>query len=178
MSSLRRHFDRVVKRIPTNRCKQASGSYYKGAEILVIVLPESFASECSCHQGLDNHKDRSYKSRLPPPHQNLFLSYTGIGASASGRGTAFPLPSFTEVLISLVAMASAILTSALTFRPQGANIQNFIIENDNIILRLPTPEDYGKRNTPHFGESIGRVANRLPNPVVHLNESAGQERWT
>lgn len=65
--------------------------------------------------------------------------------------------------------SSTISTSSLRFLSRGAIIQRFNIANRNIVLGFPTPADYGSRNEPHFGETIGRVANRLANAAVHLN---------
>ncbi|OGM47728.1 hypothetical protein ABOM_004349 [Aspergillus bombycis] len=42
------------------------------------------------------------------------------------------------------------------------------VSGKNIVLNFLT-EDYAKRNEPHFGETIGRVANRLKNATVCLN---------
>lgn len=60
-------------------------------------------------------------------------------------------------------------TSSLTFLPRGAIIQRFNISNKNIVLEFPTLNDYVSRNEPHYGETIGRVANRLANATIHLN---------
>lgn len=48
-----------------------------------------------------------------------------------------------------------------TFLPLGAIIQEFRIGGKNIVLGFPTQDHYVKYNTPHYGATIGRVANRI-----------------
>jgi len=48
-----------------------------------------------------------------------------------------------------------------TFLPFGATIQTFKVNGKNIVLGFDTQEQYEKYNGPYFGETIGRVANRL-----------------
>ena len=48
-----------------------------------------------------------------------------------------------------------------TFLPFGAILQTFNVGGVNIVLGFPTAEDYKTHNDPHFGETIGRFANRL-----------------
>lgn len=48
-----------------------------------------------------------------------------------------------------------------TFLPLGAIIQTFNVGGINIVQGFPKQEDYPKYNTPYFGETIGRVANRI-----------------
>ncbi|KAK2595553.1 hypothetical protein QQS21_006727 [Conoideocrella luteorostrata] len=48
-----------------------------------------------------------------------------------------------------------------SFLPLGAIIQTFKVKDTNIVLGFPTQEQYVKYNTPFFGETIGRVANRI-----------------
>ena len=57
--------------------------------------------------------------------------------------------------------------STFTFLPLGAIIQEFRVAGQNIVLGFPTQEHYVKYNTPHFGATIGRVANRLKDAVIH-----------
>ncbi|KAJ5667966.1 Glycoside hydrolase-type carbohydrate-binding subgroup [Penicillium maclennaniae] len=57
--------------------------------------------------------------------------------------------------------------------PLGAIIQEFRVGGKNIVLGFPTQEHYEKYNTAHYGATIGRVANRIKNGLIHnLN---GQE---
>jgi aldose 1-epimerase len=48
-----------------------------------------------------------------------------------------------------------------TFLPLGAIIQSMNIKDTNIVLGFPNQEQYVKYNAPFFGETIGRVANRI-----------------
>lgn len=50
---------------------------------------------------------------------------------------------------------------AFTFLPQGAIIQELRIAGQNIVQGFPKPEPYKTKNTAFFGETIGRVANRI-----------------
>lgn len=52
---------------------------------------------------------------------------------------------------------------AFTFLPLGAILQTFVVDGINIVQGFPTQEDYEKYNAPYFGETIGRVANRISN---------------
>lgn len=45
--------------------------------------------------------------------------------------------------------------------PLGAIIQTFNVGKTNIVQGFPTTELYQKHNEPFFGETIGRVANRI-----------------
>ncbi|PTB77444.1 galactose mutarotase-like protein [Trichoderma longibrachiatum ATCC 18648] len=47
------------------------------------------------------------------------------------------------------------------FLPLGAIIQSFKVKDTNIVLGFPEQEHYVKYNTAYFGETIGRVANRI-----------------
>lgn len=61
--------------------------------------------------------------------------------------------------------------AAFSFLPLGAIIQEFRIADQNIVLGFSTQEQYDKYNTPHFGATIGRVANRIQGAVIHsLND--------
>lgn len=53
-----------------------------------------------------------------------------------------------------------------TFLPLGAIIQEFRIGGKNIVLGFPTQEHYIEHNTPHYGATIGRVANRIKNGCI------------
>lgn len=50
---------------------------------------------------------------------------------------------------------------AFTFLPLGATLQSFKVNGLNIVQGFHTQEQYVKYNTPYFGSTIGRVANRL-----------------
>lgn len=56
--------------------------------------------------------------------------------------------------------------SSVSFLPQGALIQNFIVKGHNIVLGFPTANPYTYLNAPFFGETIGRVANRIKDGLV------------
>jgi aldose 1-epimerase len=47
------------------------------------------------------------------------------------------------------------------FLPLGAIIQTFVVNGTNIVQGFPTQEQYIEHNGPYFGETIGRVANRI-----------------
>jgi aldose 1-epimerase len=49
--------------------------------------------------------------------------------------------------------------SGVSFLPTGAVIQELKVAGHNIVLGYPDPEPYA--DAPFFGETIGRVANRL-----------------
>jgi len=54
--------------------------------------------------------------------------------------------------------------SDITFLSQGAIIQEFKVAGHNIVQSFPTSEQY--LTGPFFGETIGRVANRIKDGVV------------
>ncbi|KAJ5306631.1 hypothetical protein PENANT_c003G02123 [Penicillium antarcticum] len=56
--------------------------------------------------------------------------------------------------------------AAFTFLPLGAIIQEFRVGDKNIVLGFPTQDDYVKHNTPHYGATIGRVANRIKDGLI------------
>lgn len=56
--------------------------------------------------------------------------------------------------------------SAFTFLPLGAIIQEFNVGGTNIVQGFKTQEDYVNHNSPFFGATIGRVANRLKGAVL------------
>jgi aldose 1-epimerase len=56
---------------------------------------------------------------------------------------------------------------AFTFLPLGAIIQEFKIKGRNIVQGFPTAELYKQYNAPFFGETIGRVANRISNAKIN-----------
>lgn len=57
--------------------------------------------------------------------------------------------------------------SNFSFLPQGALIQEFKVAGHNIVLGYPHPEPYA--TSPFFGETIGRIANRIKNAEFQLN---------
>lgn len=54
--------------------------------------------------------------------------------------------------------------SSVKFLPQGALIQEFVVSGRNIVLGYARPEPY--QEAPYFGETIGRVANRVKDGVL------------
>lgn len=55
------------------------------------------------------------------------------------------------------------------FLPLGAIIQTFLVGEKNIVQNFPTQELYTTHNSPFFGETIGRVANRIAKGKFSLN---------
>lgn len=51
--------------------------------------------------------------------------------------------------------------------PQGALIKEFAVGGHNIVLDFPTPDLYKTHNGPYFGETIGRVSNRIAKAQIH-----------
>ncbi|KUF88797.1 hypothetical protein AM588_10001964 [Phytophthora nicotianae] len=58
---------------------------------------------------------------------------------------------------------------SVKFLSQGATINEFVVGGRNLVLGFPTPELYVKYCGPHFGETVGRVANRISGAKVELN---------
>lgn len=58
-------------------------------------------------------------------------------------------------------------SKAFTFLPLGAIIQEFKIKERNIVQGFPTAELYKQYNAPFFGETIGRIANRVSNAKIN-----------
>lgn len=59
----------------------------------------------------------------------------------------------------------------IEFLPLGALIQSFPVSisptlSQNIVLNFPCQPLYAKYNSPHFGLTIGRVANRIANATI------------
>ena len=52
-------------------------------------------------------------------------------------------------------------SGGFTFLSQGAVIQTFPVSGHNIVLGFPEPDLYCANNSAYFGETIGRVANRI-----------------
>ncbi|KAH7322813.1 galactose mutarotase-like domain-containing protein [Stachybotrys elegans] len=59
------------------------------------------------------------------------------------------------------------------FLPLGAIIQDFKVNGLNIVQGFATQDQYVKYNGPYFGETIGRIANRISN--AKLNDIDGKE---
>ncbi|KAI1166000.1 galactose mutarotase-like domain-containing protein [Nemania serpens] len=53
------------------------------------------------------------------------------------------------------------MADEISFLPLGAIIQSFKVGGQNIVQGFPTQELYVSHNGPFFGETIGRVANRI-----------------
>ncbi|OCK86154.1 galactose mutarotase-like protein [Lepidopterella palustris CBS 459.81] len=56
---------------------------------------------------------------------------------------------------------------AFSFLPLGAIIQEFRISGQNIVQNFPDPELYKQHNSPYFGETIGRIANRVSGAKIN-----------
>ena len=70
---------------------------------------------------------------------------------------------------------------AFAFLPTGAIIQSFIVGKTNIVQGFPSESQYPIYNSPYFGETIGRVANRIAGGVIQSLEwkiiHSRCERW-
>lgn len=64
-------------------------------------------------------------------------------------------------------MSSQSPESAFTFLAQGAAIQEFNVDGDNIVLAFPEASFYKSHNAPYFGETIGRTTNRVRDAKIH-----------
>lgn len=61
----------------------------------------------------------------------------------------------------------------ISLLPLGAIIQSFKVAGVNIVQGFPTQEQYVSHNGPYFGETIGRVANRIKDAKINsLNNSS------
>ena len=58
-------------------------------------------------------------------------------------------------------MADSKFADSFTFLPQGAIIQEFKVGGQNIVLGFPSAASYKTKQNPFFGETIGRLANRI-----------------
>ena len=58
-------------------------------------------------------------------------------------------------------------SKAFTFLPLGAIIQKFTVNGKNIVQGFATAEQYKQYNAPYFGETIGRIANRVSNGKIN-----------
>lgn len=61
------------------------------------------------------------------------------------------------------------------FLPLGAIIQELNVNGTNIVQGFDTAEQYEKYNGPYFGETIGRVANRIGGAKV-CTQASGDKR--
>lgn len=52
------------------------------------------------------------------------------------------------------------------FLPLGAIIRQFVIDGQNIVQNFDDADGYKKYNEPYFGETIGRVANRISDAKI------------
>ncbi|KAI0409202.1 galactose mutarotase-like domain-containing protein [Xylaria palmicola] len=59
------------------------------------------------------------------------------------------------------------MADEISFLPLGAIIQSFTVGGVNIVQGFPTQELYVSHNGPYFGETIGRVANRISNAKIN-----------
>ncbi|KAF2144733.1 uncharacterized protein K452DRAFT_316665 [Aplosporella prunicola CBS 121167] len=57
--------------------------------------------------------------------------------------------------------------SNFSFLPLGAIIQEFAVNGQNIVQGFNTAEQYKQYNKPFFGETIGRVANRISGAKIN-----------
>jgi aldose 1-epimerase len=58
-------------------------------------------------------------------------------------------------------------SDSFTFLPQGGIIQEFKVGGKNIVLGFPSAESYRTKHNPFFGETIGRVANRVSDAKIN-----------
>jgi aldose 1-epimerase len=58
-------------------------------------------------------------------------------------------------------------SKAFTFLPMGAIIQTFTVNGKNIVQGFSNTEQYQKHNDPYFGETIGRIANRVSGATIN-----------
>ncbi|KAI9797950.1 MAG: hypothetical protein M1825_005673 [Sarcosagium campestre] len=65
-----------------------------------------------------------------------------------------------------MAASSDGITSIARFISQGAIVQEFCIGHRNIVLNFPAASTYADHNSSYFGETIGRVANRVKGAAV------------
>lgn len=64
---------------------------------------------------------------------------------------------------------------AFAFLPLGAIIQEFKVNGRNIVQGFPNAELYKQYNFPYFGETIGRIANRVSGAKINdLNGTSYQ----
>lgn len=64
-------------------------------------------------------------------------------------------------------MADSKFSDSFTFLPQGGIIQEFKVGGRNIVLGFPSAASYKSKSSPYFGETIGRVANRVSGAKIN-----------
>lgn len=64
---------------------------------------------------------------------------------------------------------SAPPTAPFQFLPLGAILQTFLVGKTNIVQNFPTTDLYKSHSVCYFGETIGRVANRVSDAKFDLN---------
>ncbi|KAK3720538.1 hypothetical protein LTR37_003587 [Vermiconidia calcicola] len=64
-------------------------------------------------------------------------------------------------------MSDSKFTDSFIFLPQGAIIQEFNVGGRNIVLGFPSAASYKTKYSPFFGETIGRVANRVSGAKIN-----------
>ncbi len=70
-------------------------------------------------------------------------------------------PAFDLCIISSPSDLYTMADAPVSFLPLGAIIQSLKVGNTNIVQGFPEQSQYESYNAPYFGETIGRVANRL-----------------
>ena len=64
-------------------------------------------------------------------------------------------------------MTDSRLSDSFTFLPQGAIIKEFNVGGRNIVLGFPSAASYHTDESAFFGETIGRVANRISGAKIN-----------
>ncbi|KAK3117617.1 hypothetical protein LTR53_000845 [Teratosphaeriaceae sp. CCFEE 6253] len=64
-------------------------------------------------------------------------------------------------------MTSSPASSAFKFLPRGGIIQEFNVGGKNIVLGFPSAASYKSKSSPFFGETIGRLANRISGAKIN-----------
>jgi aldose 1-epimerase len=75
---------------------------------------------------------------------------------------------------SLTKSKHHVMSKAFKFLPLGAIIQEFNVNGVNIVQGFKTAEQYKQYNGPYFGETIGRIANRVAEGKFELNGKTHQ----
>lgn len=72
-------------------------------------------------------------------------------------------------------MADKKFSDSFTFLPRGGIIQEFKVDGTNIVIGFPSADSYKSEHSPFFGETIGRVANRVSGAKINnLNSKSYQ----
>lgn len=58
------------------------------------------------------------------------------------------------------------MADEISFLPLGAIVQSFKVGGIDIVQGFPTQDLYASHNSPHFGATIGRVANRISDAKI------------